>query len=118
MKKRDFILIIMIIFLAAVVWIMTSVLNRGTGGSLLISVDSQKYGVYDLNEDQVISIGDTNACQIQDGEVSMIFGDCPDKVCVHSAGISKNGQTIICMPNKIVLEIVGSKDSQIDTMVE
>lgn len=118
MKKRDFILIIMIIFLAAVVWILTSVFNHGTGRQLLISVDNQEYGVYDLDENQVISIGDTNECQIENGEVLMIFGDCPDKVCVHSAGISKSGQTIICMPNKIVLEIVGSEDNQIDTMVE
>lgn len=119
MKKRDFLLILLILIIAGAVWFISSLCNIGKGGKLRISVDNQEYGVFDLREDLVISIGDTNECQIKDGSVSMLYGKCPDQVCVHSAAISKNGQTIICMPNRVVLEIIDSDtDDQIDTIVK
>ena len=119
MKKRDFILIFIILLLAGFVWAMSTFFHTGTSAKLLISVENKEYGIYDLTENQVIAIGDTNICEIKDGYVSMTYADCPDKVCVHSAGISKNGQTIICMPNRVVLEIIGDDaDNEIDTIVE
>ena len=118
MKKRDLLLIIIILVLAGVVWIWANVFQTNAGGRLLISVDNQEYGIFDLSEKRTIAIGDTNVCRIEDGVVSMTQADCPDKVCVHSAGISKTGQTIICMPNRVVLEITAGDANQIDTMVE
>lgn len=119
MKKRDFLLIAVILIAAGAVWLISSVYNTGMGGKLRISVDNQEYGVFNLTEDRVISIGDTNKCQIKDGKVSMLYGECPDQVCVHSAAICQNGQTIICMPNRVVLEIIDSEtDDQIDTIVK
>lgn len=119
MKKKDFILVVGILAAAYVVWISFSLFNNGKGGKLRISVDNQLYGEYVLTEDQMIAIDDTNQCQIKNGEVSMLYAKCPDQVCVHSATISKNGQTIICMPNKVVLEIVdGGVDDSVDIIVK
>ena len=118
MKKRDFILISGIILIAFVIWLASSFFYSGESNYLRITVDNEVYGEYELTEDQEIAINDTNICAILHGNASMIFGDCPDKVCVHSLAISKSGQTIICMPNKVVLEIVGSDASQIDTFVQ
>ena len=119
MKKKDFLLILCILIIAGAVWFIYSSCNAGTGGKLRISVDNQEYGVYNLDEDQVISIGDTNKCQIKDGEVTMLYGECPDQVCVHSAAIDQKGQSIICMPNRVVLEIIdGEEDAQIDAIVK
>ena len=35
----------------------------------------------------------------------MISADCPDKLCVHQHAISANGETIVCLPNKVVAEV-------------
>lgn len=118
MKKKDFLLILLILVIAGAVWSVNSLYNTGMGGKLCISVDNQEYGLFSLSENQVIAIGDTNECQIKDGKVTMIYADCPDHVCVNSSAISKNGQTIICMPNKVVLEIIAADtDDQIDVIV-
>lgn len=112
MKKRDLYLISVIILLAAVCRIAVMFMQKENGDMLRISVDQEIYGEYDLKENQKISIGETNICEIKDGCVRMLKGDCPDQVCVHSTEISKNGQTIICMPNKVVLEIISdTKDA-------
>ena len=119
MKKKDFGIILIVLMVAGVMWLISSVIYSESGEKLRIMVDNQEFGVYDLQEDCVIEIGDTNECQIKGGKVTMLYGDCPDQVCVHSAAISKNGQAIICMPNKVVLEIIdGKEDDQIDIMVK
>lgn len=119
MKKKDFILIVCILAAALAVWFLFSLFYGEEGGKLKITVDNQVYGVYELTEDQNISIGDTNECQIKDGKVTMLYAKCPDQVCVHATAISKNGQTIICMPNKVVLEIITEDtDGSVDIMVK
>lgn len=83
-----------------------------------ITVDQVDYGTYPLGEDRTIQIGDTNVCRITDGKVTMIKGECPDQICVHSEPIHKNGQTIICMPNRVVLMIESERDGAVDAIAE
>lgn len=117
MKKRDIVLIISILLASLFLWIISVCVMR-PGGYLHIYADQSLIGVYDLQEDIEIKILDSNICTIQDGAVFMSYADCPDLVCVHTSAISKTGQTIICMPNKVVLEITDSTDVEnIDIMV-
>ena len=36
---------------------------------------------------------------------------CPDQICVHEKAISADGESIICLPNKIVVEVESDKES-------
>lgn len=116
MKKKDIGLIIGILILSSVLFWYFSFIKQETGGYLKISIANELYGIYDLSADQVIDIDDSNKCRISDGKVEMIYGDCPDQICVHTKAVSHNGQTIVCMPNKVVLEILSEEDSLVDTM--
>lgn len=49
-----------------------------------------------------------NLIEIGDGKVRIIEADCPDKLDVKQGWISKLGETIVCLPNKLVIEINGS----------
>lgn len=42
---------------------------------------------------------------IEDGKVYMQEADCPNQICVHHTPISHRGETIVCLPNRIVIEI-------------
>lgn len=107
MKKKDFILLGVIVVIALGMWISFRMFWSGGGDVLRISIDGKNYGEYDLKEDQTIQIGETNVCQIQDGEVLMIQAECPDQLCVQQGEIeSGQGGTIVCLPNRVVLEIV------------
>lgn len=105
MKKRDLIAAAVILLLALAVWGAGRLLSSGETGQLRITVAGDVYGTYSLSQDQEISIGDTNICRIEDGQVSMIWADCPDQICVHTRAITSGGGTIVCLPNRIVLEI-------------
>ena len=91
------------------------------GQMLKISVDGKVYGAYSLEDKQEIKIGDTNVCQIEeDGTVSMTEADCPDHLCVKQGKIKEFGESIVCLPNKVVLEIVTDKKTaeEIDSIAK
>lgn len=72
-----------------------------------------------LNVDDEITIKTDlgeNVFKINDGYVDMIDASCNDKYCIHEENIHYNNQTIVCLPNKIILSIVSNSESEIDTI--
>ncbi|NCB92159.1 MAG: NusG domain II-containing protein [Clostridia bacterium] len=111
MKKRDWILAAVIAAAAFLVWGINTI-TQDEGEWLQIMKDGEVFGTYSLSENQEIDIEGTNSCRIRDGEVSMIDADCPDQICVHTVSISQSGRTIVCLPNKVVLEIISEGNDE------
>ena len=42
---------------------------------------------------------------IKDGEAYMQEADCPNQICVHHSPVSHKGETIVCLPNRVIIEI-------------
>ena len=74
------------------------------GNTKYITVDGKEFGTYSLSQDQVIHIGDTNVCEIKNGKVTMIEATCPDHYCMKQKAVDEHGGSIICLPNKVVIE--------------
>ena len=114
MKKKDLILICSVLVLAAAFWLVpraVGLFGNSKEQILRITVSGEEYGTYSLEEDQVIKVGDTNICEIKDKKVSMLSADCPDQLCIHQRTIQLQGETIVCLPNKVVLEITGTRQT-------
>ena len=109
-KKADIVLLIIIL----VVGIPLSVLSltEGIGGDKVrISLDGEIYGVYPLGEDREIDVtedGHTNHITIKDGQVSMSYSTCRNQVRVNTGAISHTKDAIVCLPNRVVVEIISS----------
>ncbi len=58
---------------------------------------------------------DTNVIYIEKDGVSMKLAKCPDKVCVHMGKIDKKGESIVCAPNKVMIEFK-DKDFSVDAV--
>lgn len=111
-RKADIILAAALIIAG---FAMSYILSFGssTGSRLDISCNGEIFGSYPLIEDRTISVrrdSHINKVTIKDGVVSMSFSDCSGQDCVHQAPISRTGESIICLPNKVVLEISGDTD--------
>ena len=107
-KRSDIILIAVVVIIAlfAIAYIM---LTKKPGATVEISVDGNLIESFDLSEDkeyQVATDKGNNLVIIKDGTVDVIDADCPDKVCVNHVPIESAGETIICLPHKLVVEIV------------
>ncbi|MGL6199904.1 MAG: NusG domain II-containing protein [Lachnospiraceae bacterium] len=116
MKRNDWILAVTILTAALAVFLLYSLSGNERAESVTIRVDGTMYGVYDLAEDQVIEVNEANTLEIKDGQVEMIYADCPDQLCVHQQAISKNHESIICLPNKVVIEVNSSSEGELDTV--
>ena len=65
-----------------------------------------KYTIHGVN-------GGTNELVIADGQVWLEQASCPDKLCVHQGKIQYAGQSIICLPNQVTLQLY-SRDELMD----
>lgn len=116
-KKADILLAIVFIVLGLCVSYAAS-FHSSTGSTVLISVDGKEYGSYALNKNRTVTVkqdGHTNVIVIKNSSVSMTESDCKNQVCVHTGAISKVSQSIICLPNKVVVQIEG-KDGEYDAI--
>lgn len=121
--RYDIILIIGLLVITMII-AMAVRLSQKTGKTVVVSVDGVVKYTFPLDEDIEYKIegyeGGTNYLVIKDGEAYLTEASCPDLLCVHMGKISSEGQSIICLPNRVVVEIKdGNEDAQneIDAIV-
>ena len=108
-KLRNDILLVGGIVVFSLLLFVVFKLNLKDGNLVKVSVDSQVNDCYNFNEDgeyTITSGKNTNVLVIKDGTAFIKSADCPDKICVHHRPISKVGETIVCLPHKVVVEII------------
>ncbi len=118
MKKNDFILIGVILLLAVSFMGYHFLKGKDESAQVVITVDGDAYGTYDLAADQTVDINGTNTLVIHNGQADMKDADCPDKLCVHQKAISRDGESIICLPNRVVVTIKGGEKSELDAVAK
>lgn len=117
MKKRDFILIGVILLVAAILF-LSFWFTRKDGAYVTVRVDGEVVARYGLDEDGEYALGGgTNVLKIEDGKAFMIYADCPDHVCISRGQISKSGETITCLPNKLTVT-VGGDGGEVELIVD
>ena len=120
MKRNDWILAAAVIVLSVLIFCVQLMLNLSfdkEAAVVLITLNGEHFGTYKLNEDQTVDISGTNTVVIEEGEVYMKEADCPDQICVHHREISRNGESIICLPNQVAVSVQNSADSSLDGVV-
>lgn len=128
-KKNDVFLLAGIALFSGVIFAVMALAGilRGSGGKMLVEVtiDGRLYGEFPLYEDTVVDIDEPlghNTIVISGGQVCISEADCPDRYCVKHSAVSKIGETIICLPHKLVVEIKsygkGAADTGVDAVVQ
>lgn len=117
MKKGDGFLIGGVALLAAVSLIFLYG-NRQEGARVVIEVDGQETASYPLAEDRTVLVegwnGGTNLLEIRDGTVTVAEASCPDQLCVHQGSIRYTGQTIVCLPHRVVVTVENGEEAPVD----
>ncbi len=116
LTKADLILAAILILLC--IGATAAAAYAGIGGtSAEVRVDGQIYGTYPLSDDRTLDIvtdRGTNRLIIEDGKIRMEEADCPDGYCLQQhrqeGGISRSNETIVCLPNRVVVSVQGGAD--------
>lgn len=117
LNKNDILLIIVVIFLSVCALIGYRLFYHQSGSFVQVTVDGKVYKELPLDKDNVIIIegkGGTNKLSIHNGYADMTDADCPDKLCVKQKKIHYNGESLICLPHKVVVTVISDKESQLD----
>ncbi|MBS4538877.1 NusG domain II-containing protein [Clostridium sp. D2Q-11] len=121
MKKLDGIIIIVVLLVSLLgfLYLQYGRDNDFNNKKAEIYIDGELYNSYELTEDideEVVintELG-TNIIKLYNNGVNIIDADCPDKYCVSDGFINEPGEMLVCLPNKVVVEIKGEKESTID----
>ena len=106
-RIRDIILIASLTLIGLVLLLIVN--SKAEGGSFaVVQVDGVTVARYALSEDGVFVLnGGSNTLEIKDGKIRMLEAQCPNLQCVHQGWISKSYQSIVCLPNKMIVTIEG-----------
>lgn len=115
MDKRKFALrsdLIIILVLGVIAIAALILFNRGERAAYAeIIHDNELIARLSLKEDQIYTPeGFDVTFEIRDGAAAFISSDCPDKICVNTGFISKEGQSAVCLPNRLTLRITGGSN--------
>ena len=110
MKRRDFLLIGGLLLLSLLLFLVLEI-GRASGKEVIVRVDGQEQGRYSLSAEGHYELnGGTNVLCIEDGKAYMESANCPDKVCIRRGTVSRTGETIICLPNKLTVTVEGGEE--------
>ena len=120
-RRADLLLLLMIFLLILFLFLLRSFYTRDAGRYVLITVDGEEMGRYPLDVDAVIPIRSrdgkiTNVLTIEEGKAKMTEADCPDKLCMKQKPIHKRNETIVCLPNLLVVTAVHDEQGEMDAI--
>lgn len=123
MKKKDIILIISIMIIAMGTILVNKMLNSGKSDMVEIYVNNKLYKELPIDENKKIEINsgkNKNIVYIHDNGVEISHANCQDKVCVKTGFIKNPGESIVCLPHRVNIEIVSQDKNkkQYDIMVK
>jgi hypothetical protein len=113
MKKKEIVILAIVVVVLAAIMLVMNLLGGADARTLVISIDGEKTRTIALTDQTNMHFTiDTpygyNEVVITDGVVDVVSSDCHNQICVDTHPAIKVYDKIVCLPHKLVLEIVGS----------
>ena len=110
---RDTLLILTLLLIGIILlFVLRGQSNEGS--YVIIMYQNEEKARFSLASDGIYNINNgKNKIEILGGKVRMTYADCPDELCIRQGWIEYDGQSIICLPNKITVMVSGG-DSLVD----
>lgn len=112
LTKGDIVLVVFLaIFSVFFAFFMANVDEDVANKYVSIQVNGKEINKIPLTDDMIGEIVEieteygTNVIEFSDGELKIIDASCLDKLCIKQGAISQVGQLLVCLPNRLVVEI-------------
>ena len=118
-KRRNDLLLILCLLAAAGIGCLLLTLGRQTGSCAVVTADGKELARYPLDADGeyiIETARGVNTIVIEDGCARVTDADCPDRICVRTGSVQWDGQTIVCLPHRLVVRIEGGEEAQVDAV--
>lgn len=112
-----------VVFIAVLLLLVSALglcfyLFREEGNTVVVTVDKKEFGRYSLSEDAIVEIRtgknqeELNLLIIKDGKAYVETATCPDGICAGHKPISREGESIVCLPHKVVITIYSTETNE------
>ncbi len=115
MKRKEIAILAVFVAILATVLLIMNLAGQKGGRKLIITVDGELYKEIVLAEDTNMQFTiqtpyGYNDVVISDGVVNVVSADCRNQVCVETKPAGRVNDKIICLPHKVIIEIVNDRD--------
>ena len=114
--RNDVILVVVLLALGGALALALG-LTRQDGAVVRVQSEGEVLMELPLSRDTRVVLGQdgqTNTLVIENGGARMEAADCPDQICVNHGSIRYAGESIVCLPHKLVVSIEGGGESPVD----
>lgn len=118
-KRNDFLLMGILLIIPLCLLFYQNTIGARAGAIVVVLQDGKEMGRYPLEEEREILIqGDygENLLVIQNGKAFMKEADCPDGLCMKQKRISRQGESLICLPHRLVVTVEGAQENDVDAV--
>ncbi|WP_035766019.1 NusG domain II-containing protein [Butyrivibrio sp. NC2002] len=116
-RKNSILLLCAIIIISFLIYGFNQAFGE-KGEMVVISVDGKDIESFPLSEDRKVRIegynGGYNDVVIKDGKAFVESADCPDCLCIEQGMIDSAGESVICLPHRVIIIILGKSNKGID----
>lgn len=116
-RRGDLALAAGLLVLAGILYLLTR--PGGAGAWAVVTVDGVETARYPLDRETTVTIGgeDYNVLSISGGAAAVTEANCGDHTCVSTGAVSREGETIVCLPHRLVVRIEGGEAPAFDAVV-
>lgn len=112
-KPGDYFILVLVVAAALLMLVLTN--HRETARSIAVIIQNgeiiRRIDLNEINTPMVFAYEGEypGTIEAEKGRIRFLEADCPDKVCVRTGWISRNGQIAVCLPDNIMIKIEGSE---------
>ncbi len=109
----DVILVLAVVALSAFLILQGIAGAGGSGLEARVTANGKEVARFSLQEGErtlsVQGFQGESLIEVKEGRVRMVDSACPDKLCVRTGWISRPGESAVCLPNRVVIEVLGGE---------
>ena len=120
-RNKEIIAVLILVLIAVVSFVCIRFFVEGEGKYVKVYVNEKLTKTFDLTKDREYFIETKlgyNLLIINNEKARILDADCPNKICVDKGYISKNDESIICLPHHVVVTVESSEDKDVDAVAD
>ena len=114
-RRNDWIFILSLLLIVSLAGVALFFL-RGEGDTVIVTVEGEIYGTYPLDREITVEIRtgyeERNVLVIREGKARVEEATCPDGICAAHKPISREGESIVCLPHRVVITVHAENGDQ------
>ena len=120
-RKKEALSVMILLIISILLFIGIRCFADGSGKYVKVYVNDKLTKTFDLHGDTRYMIETKNGYNyliIKNNEARIVDADCPNKICVDKGAISKDHESIICVPHNVVVTIDSNKNASVDAVAD